>query len=482
MLKQFLNIIFLFILMGNPVFAHNANPRYHVIIDTDGNLADMRAISMLLAGNDIRVLAVSCSPGTLAPEQTYEKVKGILHSFYHEGIPAGVGNGAKTKISSSSSFDGEIPWSYEETVRNFNHFPDSKKLLIDILEKYETKVNLIALGSLDTYYAVLKSRPDLQNQIERIIWFKKGLTEEKADSPESYRYLKDSGIRLDLVSNNNRHLIIDENYLGEIKNTNSIYARQIEYVHNRPPVSQKVNTSLLHMGEDLAPLYLTVPLIFDVNVQENIHSASINPNIPADFINEAIGTLLISSTAVNNRVFIDFPVDQNLYQPGYAEMLDSTLKKFGPVEWKAICLTNEIHGHTGIYSIIGAKMGIRAMEYFNIGINNLKITSFAGNKPPLSCFNDGLQISTGSTIGQGLITISDSVSNVPGAVFEFNGRKIQISVKSEIAAQMKKDIKYGVENYGLENSEYWRYIEKLAMKYWEEMDRHKIMVIDKDSY
>ena len=482
MLKQFLNIIFLFILMGNPVFAHNANPRYHVIVDTDGDLSDMRAISMLLAGNDIRVLAVSCSHGTLTPEQTYQKVKGILHGFYHEGIPAGIVNGAGTRASSSSSFDDEIPWSYEETISNFNHYPDSEKLLTDILEKYETKINLIALGSLDTYYAVLKSRPDLQNHVERIIWFKNGLSEEKADSPESYRYLKDSGIRLDLVSNNNRHLIIDKNYLGEIKNTNSIYARQIEYVHNHPPVSKKLNNSLLHMGEDLAPLYLTVPIIFDVNVQENIHSASINLNIPADFINEAIATLLKSTTAVNNRVFIDFPVDQNLYQPGYAEILDSTLKKFGPVEWKAICLTNEIHGHTGIYSIIGAKMGIRAMEYFNIGINNLKITSFAGNKPPLSCFNDGLQISTGSTIGQGLITISDSVNNVPGAVFEFNGREVHISLKPEIAAQMKKEIKYGVENYGLENPEYWRYIEKLAMQYWTEMDRHKIMVIDKNSY
>ena len=47
-------------------------------------------------------------------------------------------------------------------------------------------------------------------------------------------------------------------------------------------------------------------------------------------------------------------------------------------------MTNEIHGHTGIYSIIGAKMGIRAMEYFNVGVNNLMITSFAGSEPPLS--------------------------------------------------------------------------------------------------
>lgn len=482
MLKQFLNIIFLFILMGHQLFAHNANPRHHVVIDNDGDLADMRAISMLLAGNDIRVLAVSCSHGTLTPVETYQKVRGMLAGLHHEGIPTGIEKGTGSQLSPRSSFDGIIPWSYEETIRNFNHYPDSEEMLVNILENYKTKISLIALGSLNIYSGLLKSRPDLQNKIERIIWFKNGMTDEGANSDESFRLLKNSGIRIDVVSNNNHPLFIDENYLKEIKNNNSIYAKQIEYVHGQPTLQERLKNKLLHIWEDLVPLYLTLPLIFDVDIQGNIHFASINPNIPKDFIHESISTLLISSTAVNNRVFIDFPVQANLYQPAYAELMDSTLSKFGAAEWKAICLTNEIHGHTGIYSIIGAKMGIRAMEYFNIGINNLKITSFAGNKPPLSCFNDGLQISTGSTIGQGLITISDSVSNVPGAVLEFNGRKVHISVKPEIAAQIKKDIEYGVENYGLENPEYWLYIEKLAMKYWAGMDRHEILVIDEDCH
>jgi len=98
-------------------------------------------------------------------------------------------------------------------------------------------------------------------------------------------------------------------------------------------------------------------------------------------------------------------------------MLNKTIGKFGLVEWKAISMTNEIHGHTGIYSIIGAKMGIRAMEYFNVGVNNLEeVTTFAGNNSPLSCFNDGVQISTGATIGQVLslllIVYQLSLSNI----------------------------------------------------------------------
>jgi pyrimidine-specific ribonucleoside hydrolase len=167
-------------------------------------------------------------------------------------------------------------------------------------------------------------------------------------------------------------------------------------------------------------------------------------------------------------------VDETLYKPEYDSVLHTTLEKFGPVEWKAISMTNEIHGHTGIYSIIGAKLGIRAMEYFNVGINNMEVTSFAGNKPPLSCFNDGIQISTGATIGQGLITISDSISTVPTAIFEFNDQQVKISLKPEIAEQMQKDIRYGVQTYGLLTDPYWLYIEDLALRYWSEFSRFEI--------
>jgi len=159
-------------------------------------------------------------------------------------------------------------------------------------------------------------------------------------------------------------------------------------------------------------------------------------------------------------------------------MLPPTIEKYGLIEWKAITMTNEIHGHTGIYSIVGAKMGVRAMEYFNVGINNFGVTTFAGHKPPLSCFNDGIQISTGATIGQGLIEISDSIIPIPTAIFEFNNQKIKFSVKEEIALQMRKDIRFGVQVYGLLSDKYWDYIEELAIKYWKEFDRYEMFDIE----
>ncbi len=79
------------------LFSHPWKPRHYVILDTDGGIDDMRAISMLLASPDVRVLAITVSPGSLTKETAYIKVKSLLNSFYHEGIPVGINTGSKFK-------------------------------------------------------------------------------------------------------------------------------------------------------------------------------------------------------------------------------------------------------------------------------------------------------------------------------------------------------------------------------------------------
>jgi pyrimidine-specific ribonucleoside hydrolase len=244
-------------------------------------------------------------------------------------------------------------------------------------------------------------------------------------------------------------------------------------------VMERINNNHLKLWDDLVPLYLTAPVLFGTRKENNIRLVSLNRTMPPEFVYQTIGRLLGSSITPGNRVFKDFPVDTALYKPDYARMLVETIMKFGFIEWKAICMTNEIHGHTGIYSIIGAKMGIRAMEYFNAGINNLAVTTFAGDTPPLSCLNDGIQISTGATIGQGLITVSDSIASSPSAIFEFNHQRVHFTLNPEIAQQMRDEIRYGVDNYGLQSAEYWIYIEKLAAEYWAKFDRNEIFLIEK---
>jgi pyrimidine-specific ribonucleoside hydrolase len=39
--------------------------------------------------------------------------------------------------------------------------------------------------------------------------------------------------------------------------------------------------------------------------------------------------------------------------------------------WKAVVLTNELHHHMGHWSIVGAKMGIRAREILAAPLDNI---------------------------------------------------------------------------------------------------------------
>ena len=104
--------------------------------------------------------------------------------------------------------------------------------------------------------------------------------------------------------------------------------------------------------------------------------------------------------------------------PAIEAMAERTIARWGKEEWRAVILTNEIHGHIGIYSTIGAKMGIYALELLSRLCNKaeeLKVLSFAGSRPPVSCFHDGLQISTGATLGHGSIKIAKSAQRAESA-------------------------------------------------------------------
>ena len=84
MLKKIGTILILYALVAAQLFAHSGKPKFHLIIDTDGALDDMRSLTMFLSVEDIRVLAITCSQGTLLPELVREKVKSLLSDFHSE--------------------------------------------------------------------------------------------------------------------------------------------------------------------------------------------------------------------------------------------------------------------------------------------------------------------------------------------------------------------------------------------------------------
>jgi pyrimidine-specific ribonucleoside hydrolase len=104
----------------------------------------------------------------------------------------------------------------------------------------------------------------------------------------------------------------------------------------------------------------------------------------------------------------DFPTDPAVFSDDMKPYVVKIIASHGIEEWKAVVLTNELHHHMGLWSIIGAKMGVRARELLNASFDEIDVASSAGVKPPYSCLNDGLQVATGASLGRGTIRVRDA--------------------------------------------------------------------------
>ena len=95
----------------------------------------------------------------------------------------------------------------------------------------------------------------------------------------------------------------------------------------------------------------------------------------------------------------------------------------------------QFHGHLGPYAVIGYRMGRIANEKLGKDPFSKRAHVWTSNIPPMSCVIDGIQMSSGCTVGKGNLTLLSG--NIPKARFSKNdGKQIEIylreSVKNEI--------------------------------------------------
>ncbi len=167
-----------------------------------------------------------------------------------------------------------------------------------------------------------------------------------------------------------------------------------------------------------------------------------------------------------------YPTNPSLFNEIVRPYVARIIGTHGIEEWKAVLLTNELHRHLGMWSIIGAKMGIQAREVLKAPFDQIEVISFCGYKPPFSCTNDGIQVSTGATLGRA--TISNTHLGKPQAIFIYKGKRLLLKVKPEVKAVIGKVIKELSKKYGFQSSKYFKELDKISVKYWFEWNRGKI--------
>ncbi len=473
MKRLFLCIII--ISLNLTLFSSSSRPTHYVIIDTDGGIEDIRAITLLLASPDVRVLAITISPGTLSTENVYLKVKSLLNSYWHEGIPVGINKNSKFK-----SPDFAVPlntrWGKEDNLSDKNA-PDCISVIKEVLSFEKTKISFICLGGMSTVARALKEIPGFSQQVQEIIWSSNGPKDMnhfnyQVDIAAAEKIIK-GGILLRSVMGLMEESFYNDQMLKSISEIPTRYASSFSEFFRK---ERTKNRKFLYAANDeMVAVYLHFPELFH---HDTIADFFVSPRQNIPLLRESILKLLAGETSAKNQVIKSFPLDSSFYSADVIPFVTEIIKKYGTDEWISSVITNELHRQLGVFSIIGVKMGIRAREYFNTGVDEFNTTSYAGSYPPLSYMNDGLQVSTGSTAGHGLLTIVNDIPPNPAAEFTYMNRKIRLTLKPEISEKIISELKDINYVNGLDNNIYWELVRKSSLKYWQDLDRHDIFIIE----
>jgi pyrimidine-specific ribonucleoside hydrolase len=472
-------MVLMFILVGPICTAHSGKARYHIIIDTDAAVDDLRAICLFLASPEFEVLAITTSDGILSPEEGWKKVQSLLRSFGHEGIPTGAGQSIQEEIPPWRDFNRKVSWGKEANIKNMKSAVDA---ILSAIEFEEEPVLFVCLGGLTNLAKALETKPEFREKIDRIVWYNDSVdplsgTNYDIDKKAAHSVFS-TLIPLEAIRNNSASApAVDLDFIDDISDLDSHYAQMISSAHLRDVVIDLIKTGHLKFWDDLLPIYLLYPELYTSQSDKKSSPQQLFQAQDWEGIKAKYLDTLSSRNQAASKVFKGFPDSPEHYADDVQSYMNDIIGKHGIEEWRLGVLTNELHGHLGIYAIVGTKMGLRARQYFHIGVDDISILSYAGSTPPLSCMNDGLQVSTGGTLGHGLITVSPESPFQPRAAFTFKDRSICLRLKEKYWNIIKSDIKTGIEQFGLNTEDYWKYVRKLALNYWQEWDRMAIFDI-----
>ena len=95
------------------------------------------------------------------------------------------------------------------------------------------------------------------------------------------------------------------------------------------------------------------------------------------------------------------------------------------------------HGHLGVYVTLGLRMGAIGKRRFG---HYKGLTAIVRSQldPPMRCVLDGVQFSSGCTMGKGNIALEPA--SEPGVTFEKEGRRLRVELKPGWRAKIDREM------------------------------------------
>ncbi|MEW6379915.1 MAG: nucleoside hydrolase [bacterium] len=465
-----------------------------VIVDTDMALDDVRALAMMFNSPHVEVKAVVTADGSSSAQAGYRNLLRILKFLEAPEIPVGRGKSLDQpppawRERSESLGWAQLPAAAAASAAAQESAPEAVSVIISTLSKAEdTKITYVCLGPLTNLAGVLEKNPSARDRIAGILY---AGTPPDAPDPDwntsrdrqAARAVFSCGLPLYTFSTGSpggsaEPFSFDSELLQDIRKYSTRSARLIDLLHSDSRMQKLMQNRHFKIWDELVALYLNDSSLGGrepVQIKNNLFAFSQWDwkTVRPAYLELVSG---IDSQKLSPRIPVileQYPTNPGDFREDLRPLIPKIIAVHGVEEWKAALLTNELHRHLGIYSIFGAKMGIRAREILGASLDELSVESMAGLKPPVSCMNDGLQVSTGASLGRGTIRVIEEKA-LPEATFVFGSKKLHMRIKDDILKRIQADIKDIVQRFGSLTPQYFEEVRKLSFRYWADMNRSQI--------
>ena len=137
----------------------------------------------------------------------------------------------------------------------------------------------------------------------------------------------------------------------------------IEKIHESDSIKKLMDEDHFYIWDEMTALFFNDSSLFSFSPSKNNEKVMVLEKIDKKGIEKAYMQSLgfpgdFHLSPRNSVVFTDIPRNPSLFREDIRPIVTSLIDIYGIEEWKACLLTNEFHRHLGIYSLVGAKMGI----------------------------------------------------------------------------------------------------------------------------
>jgi len=475
----FVFVVISIVMLSHHAVAHEDQHLTTIVIDTDMGLDDTVTLAMALQAPRSEIVGIVASEGVSSGLKCVDHLERMLSLFNRQEIPLYKSAHVETTKSAPpfrSFAENAIAHALPEKTSSFH-----RAFVPDAYVSNANKTIVLVLGPLTNLATALKTKPEIKEGIDEVLVAGPSKAARNWNvqwDPAALAAVQASGLTLEFVVGGaaGRKPESWQNKPLTIGQGTSIGERFMKRLLADHDVHKHYMNQFTCFYDELVFLYYLDPALFQESSDRNVFAPRARQGVIDLF------TQLMSNGRQHRMrtVFAEEALPDAIFQKDVSERKARIIANNGKEEWFAQLLMNELHEHLGAYSVIGAKMGLYAAELLNAPRHGMNIVSRAAAHPPVSCLNDGVIVSTGSTPGRCLFVHQPGPPGSTQVVFTFNERYLRLALKQEYQTQISTTIKTLLQNHTLADDEYWDGVRRLGLDIWEKWHRRELFEVVTD--